>query len=393
MKEQIIQIVDELENQLISLRRDFHMHPELSGQEYETAKKVLNILLEIGLDAKILDTKVGPGVIAILKGENKGPTIAFRADMDALPLQDKKQVSYKSTVAGVMHACGHDFNMTSILGLAMTLSKMKDQLNGSIKFIFQPSEESATGGAESLLDFNIMDDVKAIWTIHALPDLEVNKIGIRYGAITSATDAFKITVIGKSGHSARPYDSVDAIYISNQILNGLYSFIQRRFDPRLALALSVGRIEAGSAPNIIAGSAEIEGTARMFDQKMRSEMPNLMSSMVKDIAKSFGAEAKLDYHFGPPPVINDEELAKITEECTKNLLGDESMVIINRPSMGAEDFSRYLWYAPGMLIRIGTGGEYSSYPLHSSLFNIDEKAIASTVKLLAYMTTQYFKKN
>jgi amidohydrolase len=390
MIEKIYRNVDQIEEELIKLRRLFHENPELSGKEYGTARVLLKKLVELGIDAKIIETDAGPGVLAILVGKKKSPMVAFRADMDGLPLMDKKICSYASKVPGVMHACGHDFNMTVVLGLAKALVPFKDELEGSIKFIFQPSEESSEGGASYILRSGIMENVNAIWTIHALPDLPVGKIGIRYGAITSATDSFKILIKGKSGHSARPHTAIDAIFIANQLLNSLYSYIRMRFDPRQPFVFTIGKIAGGSAPNIIAGEVEMEGTVRIFDQVIRNEIPEIIRDLSEDMAKAFMAEAFVDWHFGAPPVINDEDLTRLTEGCAGRLLGDDGVVIISRPSMGAEDFSRYLWHAPGMLIRVGTGGENTSYPLHSSMFDVDEKAIATSVKLLSSVTLSYF---
>ncbi|MGD9580560.1 MAG: M20 family metallopeptidase [Vampirovibrionia bacterium] len=385
-------LVDELEQELIYTRRHLHQYPELSGEEYETANFLMTKFEEMGIDAKIIDTEVGPGVVAQLNGKSKTPLIAFRADMDALPLVDKKLCTYSSKRHGVAHSCGHDFNTTSILGLAKVLVKLQNQMEGSVKFIFQPSEESAEGGAAYVLKAGIMENVDAIWAVHAFPDLPAGKIGVRYGAITSATDGFKITVKGVSGHSARPQLSVDAIYVATQIINGLYSIIYRKFDPRQPIVISVGIISGGTAPNIVANKVEFEGTIRMFDQDIRSKVPEIISAYARSIAKAHNADCDMDWHFGPPPVINNDKLAKITENASLKVLGEGSVVIINRPSMGAEDFSRFLWHAPGMLIRIGTGGEeYASYPLHNPMFDINEKAIAYTVKVLSTIVMDYFE--
>jgi amidohydrolase len=390
MIEKLHSYVDSIEDELIELRRLFHKNPELSGKEYGTARVLLKKLDDVGIEAKLLETEAGPGVVAVLGGKSRFPMIAFRADMDALPLQDKKICPYASTVPGVMHACGHDFNMTVITGLARTLATIKDEIEGSVKFIFQPSEESTEGGASYIIKAGAMEDVQAIWTVHALPELPTGKVGIRYGPITSATDAFKITIKGKSGHSARPHNSVDAIYVTTQILNSLYSYVYMKFDPRQPIVLSVGKISGGSAPNIISGEVEFEGTVRVFDQQIRDKIPEIIRDLSTSIASSFGAEIEIDWHFGAPPVVNDEILATITEKCTENILGKESVYLIKHPSMGAEDFSCYLWHAPGMLVRIGTGGENTSYPLHNSMFDIDEKAIGHGVKLLSSVALTYF---
>lgn len=392
MNPKIFSIVESLEPKLTGIRRHLHQYPDLSGNEYNTAKFLLAHFDELGIEAKMVDTEAGPGLVAVIKGKGNSPMPAFRADMDALPLNDKKLCSYSSKVPGVMHACGHDFNMTVILGLAMTLNQIKDDLEGSVKFIFQPSEEIPSGGASYILKAGAMENVDAIWAVHAFPDLPAGSVGIRYGAITSATDGFKLTVKGKSGHSSRPHLSVDSIFVSSQIINGLYAIVYRKFDPRLPIVISIGTINGGTASNIIASKVELTGTVRMFDQQIRSQIPEIVGETARGIARSFGADCDLEWHFGAPTVINDEDLAKITERCSKELFGDRGVVLIKRPSMGAEDFSRFLWHAPGMLIRIGTGGdEETSYPLHNSMFDINEEAIGHSVKLLTFIALDYFK--
>lgn len=390
MLEKFNQFVNSIESELIETRRHLHQYPELSGQEHETAKFVAKQLDNLPIGYKIVETEAGPGVIATLKGKKDSPMIAFRADMDGLPMNDKKLCSYSSKHQGAMHACGHDFNMTSLIGLARTLSQYKDDLEGSVRFIFQPSEENASkSGATYIVKLGVMDDVDAIWTIHALPDLPAGTIGVRHGAITSAVDIFKITVQGKEGHSSRPYNAIDAVYVASQVVNALYGYAYRQFDPRKSLAFAIGNIKGGSAPNIIAETVEMEGTARMFDEEIRRDLPDVVSRISRGVAQSYGADCLVEWFYGPPAVVNDHELARITQECATELLGEDNVINISMPSMGSEDFSKYLWKVPGMLVRVGCGGENSSYPLHNSLFDIDESIIASTVKLLSQITLKY----
>ncbi len=392
MLEQIIEKTDQLENLLISIRRYLHQNPELSSREVNTAKYIHKKLFEAGLESGIIETSEGPAVIGYLKIDENKETLAFRADMDALPLMDSKVKTYSSRNTGVMHACGHDFNMTCVLGAALVLAAIKEQLDINIKFIFQPSEESSIGGSEALIQKKVMDGVDAIWTIHALPSLPAGKIGIRYGPITSATDTFNITVKGKAGHSARPNRAVDAIFIANQIINCLYSSISRSIDPLSPFVISIGKIHAGTAANIIADNCKMEGTARTFEPNIRENLHDLIKQRAYTIAQAYNARVDIKWDLGPPPVINDRVLAYLTQKTAAFLVGEDNVVKIQKPSMGAEDFSRYLKYAPGMLVRIGTGGEDTSYPLHSPLFDVDEKAILIAVKLLAG-TCMSFQKN
>lgn len=391
MLDKIVNKTEELEHLLVSIRRYLHQNPELSSREVNTANYIHKKLFEAGLESGIIETKEGPAVIGYLKVDDTKETIAFRADMDALPVMDSKIKTYSSRTQGVMHACGHDFNMTCILGTALVLASIKQELDVNVKFIFQPSEESSVGGSEALIQERVMDGVNAIWTLHALPSLPAGKIGIRYGPITSATDTFNISVKGKGGHSARPNRAVDAIFVANQVINCLYSSIPRSIDPLNPFVISIGRIHAGTAANIIAETCEMEGTARTFDPDIRERLHDLIKQRAYTIAQAYDARVDIKWELGPPPVINDRVLTYLTQQTAHNLIGEESVVKIQKPSMGAEDFSRYLKFAPGMLVRVGTGGEDSSYPLHSSLFDVDEKAILIAVKLLSGICVNFQK--
>lgn len=383
MLEKIIEKTDQKENLLVNIRRYLHQNPELSSREVNTANYIHKKLFEAGLESNIIETSVGPAVVGYLRVDDSKDTLAFRADMDALPLTDTKIKTYSSKTAGVMHACGHDFNMTCILGAALVLAEFKEHLDINVKFIFQPAEESVEGGSEALIQEKVMDGVNAIWTIHALPSIPAGKIGIRYGPITSATDTFKINVTGKAGHSARPNRAIDSIYVANQIINSLYSSIPRSIDPLNPFVISIGKINAGTAANIIAETCQMEGTARTFNPDTREKLHDLIKKRSYTIAQAYEARVDTSWSYGPPPVINDRVLTYLTQTTASSIIGEENVVKIQKPSMGAEDFSRYLKYAPGMLVRIGTGGEESSFPLHSSLFDIDENAIFIGVKLLA----------
>jgi len=383
MFEKIIQSTDNLESVLVNIRRYLHQNPELSSRESNTANYIHKKLFEAGLESSIVETSEGPAVIGYLKVDDEKETIAFRADMDALPIVDSKIKAYSSKNEGVMHACGHDFNMTCILGTALVLASIKQELDVNVKFIFQPSEESSVGGSEALIQEKVMEGVDAIWTIHAIPSLPAGQIGIRYGPITSATDTFKIKIKGKAGHSARPNRAVDAIFVANQIINCLYSSIPRSIDPLNPFVISIGKIHSGTAPNIIAEECEMEGTARTFNLDIREKIHDLIKLRSHTIGQAYDARVDIKWSLGPPPVINDRILTYLTQETAASLIGADNVIKIQKPSMGAEDFSRYLKFAPGMLVRIGTGGEDAPFPLHSSLFDVDDKAIMIAVKLLS----------
>lgn len=389
MIEKIKQKVKELESYIIDIRRHLHQNPELSGQEFNTAEYIYEKLKQAGLQAEIINTPDCLGVVGNLIVNPEKETIAFRADMDALPLMDKKEKIYSSKNPGVMHACGHDFNMTSVLGTAFVLAGLKNELDVNIRFIFQSSEETPEGGAAALIKAGVMKGVSSIFTVHALPSLQSGKIGIRYGATTAAIDAFNLIVHGKGGHSARPHQAVDAIYVASQIINSLYLSVQRSFDPLSPVVFSVGKIHGGTAPNIIAEKCEIEGTVRTFSHLIRDELQNLIRKKAFSVAKSYDASVEVNWHYGSPAVINDKCLFELTKDSAKNIIGSENIYEIENPSMGAEDFSRFLTHAPGMLIRVGTGGEECDYPLHNSMFDIDESSFAVSVSLLSAIAVNF----
>ncbi|EKE03090.1 MAG: hypothetical protein ACD_20C00262G0010 [uncultured bacterium] len=389
MHESIIIRVDELEPLLIDIRRYLHQYPELSGQEINTANYIYKKLQEAGIESELISTDSGTGVIAYIRAGEGKETIAFRADMDALPVMDKKTKSYASKNSGVTHACGHDFHMAAILGTALTLAKLKNELDINIKFIFQPAEEVSNSGAIALTKAGIMHDVNAIFSVHALPTLEFGKIGIKYGMVSAAIDFFKLTVKGAGGHSARPNEAIDAIFVATNILNCLYSDISRQFNPVDPFVISVGKIQGGTATNIIAETCEIEGTVRTFEQDMRGEILDLIKERAGHHARAYGASVEFECCNGTPPVINDITLARLTEDSAISVIGSENIERMQKPSLGADDFAVYLTYAPGMLIRIGTGGEDSSHPLHSGLFDIDERALGLSVKLLSQVALNY----
>jgi amidohydrolase len=389
MLEKIFKKTEQLEEELIKIRRHFHQNPELSCQEYKTADFIYKKLLEAGIEANLINTESGPAVIAQIISDKNTKTIAFRADMDALPLCDGIDKNYCSKNNGVAHACGHDFNMTSILGTAFVLASIKEELKCNVKFIFQPSEEKSEGGAAALVKKDIMRDVDAIFAVHAFPSLPAGQIGLKSGVLTAAADFFNITIKGKGGHCARPQEAADSILAANNVLNYLYGGLSRNIDPMEPFVVSIGEIHAGNAPNIIAETCQITGTTRTFSKEVRKQIQELISSKSQEIAGVYNTEAEIKWDFGSPSVINNDELALLVEKTAAEFISKENIVKLPQPGMGAEDFSRYLDFAKGMLIRIGTGGENCSYPLHNCLFDIDESAIRMTVKLLSAICVNY----
>ncbi len=385
MLEKIKEKITSIEQYLIDVRRYLHQHPELSGKEVNTANYIYKNLTDAGIDTEIIKTDTGPAVVAYLRTTNSNDFIAFRADTDALPINDKKNKPYKSQCPGIMHACGHDFHTTSVLGTALVLAAFKNDLKQNIKFIFQPAEEIPQSGASSLVKKGIIDDIRAIWTIHSYPSLKAGEISINSGYINASIDTFKIEVIGKGGHSSTPHLTKDPIFISNQILTCLYSEIPRYVDPLTPTVVSIGKFKAGTAPNVIPESAFMEGNLRTFDENNRQKIKSLIGKKMQNIANSFDVQINIIWYSSQNAVFNNDFLADITLNSAHSFMEAEQIHTKIPPSMGAEDFSRYLDYSAGMLIRIGTGGKNCSYPLHSCRFDINEDAIKTAVTLLSFI--------
>lgn len=392
MIQEIKNLTSSIESEIINIRRHLHQNPELSGEEFKTAEFISSILSKYQIKHELIILEAGPVVIAEIINSENNKTVGFRADMDALPLVEGLDKPYCSKNPGVMHACGHDFNVSSVLGTAIILNKLKNKINLNFKFFFQPKEEKEESGAKAIVKANLNKNLDAIWAIHAYPCLEAGKIGIRYGVMTSSADNFEIEVKGKGGHAARPHLAIDSILILNKIINDFYLEIPRKFDSVKSVLFTVCQISGGTAPNIIAEYSSCIGTIRTFDQSIRKELINFITKRSIELAALYGATANVNWKNGPPSVINDQELTKITENAAIDLLGKDNTILLNEPSMGSEDFSLFLEDTPGMFIRIGTGGNNCHYPLHTCYFDINEKSIPIAINLLCYIATCYSNK-
>lgn len=359
---------------VVGWRRYMHQHPELSFQEEKTAAFIVDKLTSFGLEVR---TGIGGhGVVAVLEGSERGPSIALRADFDALPIADEKDVPYKSLYDGVMHACGHDGHTAALLGTAKVLSQYRDQLKGTVYFIFQHAEELPPGGAKAMVEEGILDDVDAVFAIHLATDVPVGKIAVGAGFQMAAVDKFTIMIHGKGGHGARPHEAVDSIVIGSEIVGSLQKIVSRRINPLKAGVVTVGQFHAGSAFNVIADSARIEGTVRSFDEDVRDLIEEEIRSIVEGIVSGAHASYSIDYLRGYPALFNHP---KETEE-VKTLLAHsfgEDTVIEMEPSMGAEDFAYFLKAKPGTYFKVGARNEQEStqYPHHHPKFDFDEQAL------------------
>ena len=365
--------VKEIKQSIVSNRRDFHMHPELGFKEIRTSKIIAQKLSSYGLDVQ---TGVGKtGVVATLTGNTDGKTIALRADMDALPIQETGDLPFKSVHDGVMHACGHDGHMSMLLGAAKILSSKKDKINGTVKFIFQPAEEGL-GGARYMIEDGVREEVDEIYGAHLWNYQQYGTIGVKPGPIMAAADLFDIVIEGKGGHGATPHGTVDAIIVASQIIQSLQTIVSRNTNPLESTVVTVGKINGGYNFNVIADQVSMQGTTRAYTEKNRQLIKTRMSELLDGIGNAFNAKIKLNYKDGYPPVINNEECAaKLLSAATK-VVGDGA----GNPylSMGGEDFSYFVNEKPGCFFFIGSAPkdrELLSTPHHCSHFDIDEEAL------------------
>ena len=390
MLEQIKELAEELAPRLIEIRRHFHAHPELSGEEHQTAAYVSGVLSSCGL---MVEEGVGKtGVVGELKGN--GATnlhLAIRTDMDALPIHEATELEFASRIPGVMHACGHDLHTTIGLGTAMILAQFRDSLPGNVRFLFQPAEEIAQG-ARWMVDDGVMKDISAIFGVHVFPTIPAPSVGIRYGALTSAMDDLEIIIQGEAGHGARPHQAIDAVWISAQVITALQQGISRMQNPLHPLVLSIGQINGGSAPNIIADQVKMVGSVRSLNLECRENLPTWIKSIVEGICNTYGAKCTVNYNHRLPSVQNDLELTRIMEKSVQEAFGEEQVISILEPSLGAEDFALYLEHAPGTMFRLGIGKTNAhNYPLHHPRFELDESSIVTGVVTMAYSAYKYFQ--
>jgi len=378
----ILELTESIKSDLISLRRDFHMHPELGMEEHRTSKIIGDILENLGI--KVQRNVANTGVVGLLEGEMKGKTIALRADIDALPIEDAKGVEYASTISGKMHACGHDAHTAILLGTAMILSKMRDKLLGNVLFIFQPAEETV-GGAAPMIKEGVLKNPKvdAIFGLHMASDIETGKIGVKHGISNASSNEFEIEIDGKSTHGATPHLGIDAIIISARVINGLQTVITRQIDPTENALLTVGTINGGTQSNIISDKVYMTGTIRTFSLGLSDIISSKIKKLLEGITESMGGNFILKINRGYPPLYNHSEMVELVESAAKEIIGCENIINIQKPRLGAEDFAYYVQEVPGAFWRLGCKDPKSNIELsdHSSDFDIDEDALSIGVAM------------
>ena len=372
---------------VIAVRRHIHANPELSYQEYETAKYVANQLRSIGLDPKegIAET----GLTCLIEGKNpKSRVVALRGDMDALPILETNDVPYKSKNEGVMHACGHDVHTACVLGAARILTQLKDQFEGTVKLIFQPGEEKNPGGASLMIKDGVLENPApdVVYGQHVMPYIPTGKVGFREGQYMASADEVYLTIKGKGGHAALPDKVVDPITIAAQIITALQQVISRNADPKSPTVLSFGKIEGGHAQNIIPDEVRLAGTFRALDEDWRFEAHKRITSIARGIAQGMGGDCEVNIDVGYPYLTNNPEATQVARRAAKAYLGEENIVDLDL-WMGAEDFAFYSHRKPSCFYRLGTGNEAkgTTIGVHTSTFNIDEDAIELGIGLMAWI--------
>ncbi len=358
------------------IRRDLHQLAETAYEEVETGKYIANFLSVIGVEVAYPVARTG--VVGLIRGGHPGPTVAFRADMDALPIQEKTGVEWSSINPGTMHACGHDVHMAALLGAAMLLVEHAESLKGNVKLIFQPAEE-APGGAEPMVAEGVMDDPKVdyIFAFHVTPDLPVGKVGIRTGYATASHDRFVVSLRGRGGHSSAPHKTVDAVVAACEFVCGLQTIVSRRADPFDPVVLGIGRLLAGAAYNVVADRAIIEGSARTVSDHGRKLVKDLIEDRVAAIEKATGVEAELEYVYGYPSVVNDPDAVDLAKKAISNVLGPDGLVDLQTASLIGEDFAFFTRHAPGVLMWLGAApAEGKVYPLHNQSFLAHEESVS-----------------
>lgn len=371
--------IDQSYDEMVEIRRYLHQYPELSFHEEETAQYIASFYEKLGIP---YETKIGGnGVIATLKGGKPGKTIALRADFDALPIDDEKDVAYKSTVPGVMHACGHDGHTATLLILAKVMQSFQEQLEGTIVFLHQHAEEITPGGANSIVKTGKLDHVDAIFGNHLWATTDLGKIETKPGVFMAGTDRFDITIKGKGGHGAYPHETKDAIVIAAELISKLQTIISRNIDPLKTAVITIGQVNAGSSFNVIAGEATIVGTVRYLEKETQQNVKEKMEQIVYGVCQTNGADVDYVYSEGYPPVDNHAAETNLVFS-TSEQIDEINQAVEVAPQMGGEDFAYYLEHKPGAFFFTGAKKAGNEAPHHHPMFDIDEKAMPIAAKML-----------
>jgi amidohydrolase len=361
------------EQDLVRWRRHLHQHPELSFEEFETSAFVARHLEDWGIP---YERPLATGLVGHVQGRHPGPTVAVRCDLDALPIEEENTFDFRSRVPGRMHACGHDGHTAILLGLARTLSGLRDEIHGEVRLLFQPAEEVLESGARHMIEAGAVDGVDAVLGLHLFSTLETGRISLAGGPIMASADVFRIVVRGSGGHGAYPHQTVDPVTIAAALVGQLQTLVSRRVPPLEPAVVTVGTLHAGTATNVIPGSASLSGTVRTLSEAVRDQVERELSAMVSLFVQAHRATAELEYERGNPVVQNDTRLAGFLRPAAAATVGEASVVALP-PTMGAEDFAYYGRVAPSVFAFVGAGSREaeSDFPHHHPRFTVDERAL------------------
>jgi amidohydrolase len=373
--------IDLIFEEIVTIRRDIHAHPELGMEEYGTAEIIKGFLNKYNIEnCSIANT----GVMGIIRGKKDGNTVAIRADIDALPIEEKTELSFKSVHPNKMHACGHDVHTAILLGVGKILKEMENELKGNVKLFFQPAEETV-GGALPMIREGCMDNPKVDYVIglHVAVSIPTGSVQFKYNKMNASTDEFVINITGKSGHGAYPHDTVDAIVIAGHLITALQTVVSRKTSPVESLVVSIGTIKGGSGPNIIADRVQMTGTLRALNETQRKSAKDSIIHLVENISHSFGGMGLVEFAEGYKALVNNDEIVGILEAKAIELLGKDCVHIANEPSLGAEDFSFFLDDAKGAFYNLGCGNMSTDlqYKGHHPMFLVNEDCIKTGILL------------
>ncbi len=387
--ETVLSKAEQLKQKIVELRRDFHQHPELGLQEVNTAKKVEGVLKGLGIETKMLVN--GTGVRGFLKGPKPGKTIALRADMDALPIQEETDLSYQSQNKGVMHACGHDAHTAMLLGAAMILSERKKELQGNVVFIFQPAEEIGVG-AKAMVEEGVLQGVDRIFGLHVYSILPFGTLGYRAGPLMAAGDFFDVKITGRGGHGAQPHLTVDPIVIATNAINAIQTIVSREVDPLESAVISICKMEAGEAYNVIPETATFGGTIRSHRPELRESLPRRLKEILDGVVLGMRGNYEFNLMSKFPATITDEEMTAFIVNVAKEILSEDKISMM-KPLMGSEDFSFYLQKIPGTFAFLGVENREKGiiYPQHHPKYDIDEDILPIGTALQVGVALDYLK--
>lgn len=376
---------------MINLRETIHMYPEDGFSEFTTSKIIIEELEKLGI--KVQKNVAKTGVVGLIEGKYPGKTVLLRADMDALKIQEQADVEYKSKIDGMMHACGHDGHVAGLLGAAMILNELKDNLHGNVKLVFQPAEERE-GGALPMIEEGVLENPKvdAAFAAHLWGYLNEGEVHLKEGPMMASPDIFNIKVIGKGGHGAVPQEAIDPIVITCQIVNSLQTIVSRKINPLDPVVITCGRIQGGDCHNVIPNEVELEGTIRTFNEETRNWVPKVMEDLIRGITTSQGAAYEFKYEPKYPALINDKYMTSFAKESLKKVVGEENVFDLKEPNMGGEDFAYFAQKVPSAFIFVGIANNKSEPVIHHNpYFKWDSKNVGILAQSLSQIAIDYLK--